>query len=289
MFSIGTHLSSSNGYLNMGKDALAIGANTFQFFTRNPRGSKAKAPNPEDMTALCHFLSEHSFAPIVAHAPYTMNACSADPELRNLAAEMFAEDLERMEYLPNNFYNFHPGNHVKQGTDVGIELIAQLLNRVLKPEQKTMVLLETMSGKGTEIGRNFSELRAIIDRVELSEHLGICFDSCHLSDAGYDLNRNLDGVLEEFDKTIGLDRLKAFHINDSLNPIGSHKDRHACIGEGTLGLETMITMINHPALRHLPFILETPLELDGHAREIALLKEHFRENESAIDNYPIPQ
>ena len=272
MFYIGTHISSAGGYLKMGKDALSAGANTFQFFTRNPRGANAKAPNPEDVAALRLFLQEHHFAPIVAHAPYTMNACSSDPGLRELAARMFADDLARMESLPNNFYNFHPGNHLRQGTETGIELIAQMLNQTLKPEQTTMVLLETMAGKGTEVGRSFAELRAIIDRVELSEHLGVCFDSCHLSDAGYDLIHDLDGVLEEFDKIIGLPRLKAFHLNDSQNPVGSRKDRHACIGCGTLGTETVVKIINHPALRHLPFLLETPLELDGHAKEIALLK-----------------
>lgn len=272
MFYIGTHISSAGGYLKMGKDALSAGANTFQFFMRNPRGANAKAPNPEDVAALRLFLQEHHFAPIVAHAPYTMNACSADPGLCELAARMFADDLARMESLPNNYYNFHPGNHLKQGTETGIELIAQMLNQTLKPEQTTTVLLETMAGKGTEVGRSFAELRAIIDRVELSEHLGVCFDSCHLSDAGYDLIHDLDGVLEEFDKIIGLPRLKAFHLNDSQNPVGSRKDRHACIGCGTLGTETVVKIINHPALRHLPFLLETPLELDGHAREIALLK-----------------
>ena len=272
MFYIGTHISSAGGYLKMGKDALSAGANTFQFFTRNPRGANAKAPNPEDVAALRLFLQEHHFAPIVAHAPYTMNACSSDPGLRELAARMFADDLARMESLPNNFYNFHPGNHLRQGTETGIELIAQMLNQTLKSEQTTVVLLETMAGKGTEVGRSFAELRAIIDRVELSDHLGVCFDSCHLSDAGYDLIHDLDGVLEEFDKIIGLPRLKAFHLNDSQNPVGSQKDRHACIGCGTLGTETVVKIINHPALRHLPFLLETPLELDGHAKEIALLK-----------------
>ena len=272
MFYIGTHISSAGGYLKMGKDALSAGANTFQFFTRNPRGANAKAPNPEDVAALRLFLQEHHFAPIVAHAPYTMNACSSDPGLRELAARMFADDLARMESLPNNFYNFHPGNHLRQGTETGIELIAQMLNQTLKSEQTTVVLLETMAGKGTEVGRSFAELRAIIDRVELSEHLGVCFDSCHLSDAGYDLIHDLDGVLDEFDKIIGLPRLKAFHLNDSQNPVGSRKDRHACIGCGSLGTETVVRIINHPALRHLPFLLETPLELDGHAKEIALLK-----------------
>ncbi len=277
MFTIGTHLSCSNGYYSMGKDALQIGANTFQFFTRNPRGARAKALDPNDLGALFGLLSEHHFGPVVAHAPYTLNACSADPRVRELAAEMFADDLKKMEYLPGNFYNFHPGSHLKQGAQTGIRYIADLLNQTLFPQQKTIVLLETMAGKGTEIGRSFEELRAILDQVFLPDLVGVCFDSCHLSDAGYDIIGDLDGVLEEFDRIVGLNRLKAFHINDSLNLPGSRKDRHACIGKGVLGLETITRIICHPALRHLPFILETPLDLNGHREEIALLKT-LREN-----------
>lgn len=275
MFTIGAHLSCSGGYFRMGQDALSIGASTFQFFTRNPRGARAKAIDPEDMKMLDRLLVEQKFGKIVAHAPYTLNPCSSESRVRELAAEMFADDLARMEYLPGNYYNFHPGSHVGQGTQTGIKLIAQLLNTVLRKNQTTTVLLETMAGKGTEVGRSFEELYRIMERVALSEHLGVCFDSCHLSDAGYDLSGNLDGVLEEFDRIIGLKYLKAFHLNDSLNPCGSHKDRHACIGEGTLGLQTMISIINHPSLRHLPFILETPLDMSGHAKEIAQLKKYY--------------
>lgn len=272
MFSIGCHLSSSGGFLAMGETARRIGATTFQFFTRNPRGSRAKAIDPADAAALRALLTAEGFGPIVAHAPYTINPCSKDERTREFAREMLADDLARMEYLPGNLYNFHPGSHTGQGTDAGIAQIADTLNAILRPEQQTTVLLETMAGKGTEVGRRFEELRAIIDRVELGEKLGVCLDTCHVSDAGYDVAGNLDGVLAEFDRVIGLTRLRAVHLNDSLNPCGAHKDRHARIGEGTLGQETFRRIINHPALRNLPFVLETPNELDGYAREIALLR-----------------
>lgn len=272
MFYIGCHLSASKGFAHMGKEALSIGANTFQFFTRNPRGAKAKALDPADAAALCRLMEEHHFGPIVAHAPYTLNACSADPHLRELAEELMADDLARMEHLPGNLYNFHPGSHVGQGAETGVEQIAALLNKILKPELRTTVLLETMAGKGSEVGRTFEELRAIIDRVELGDRVGVCLDTCHISDGGYDVTGDLDGVLEQFDRVLGLGRLGAVHLNDSMNPSGSHKDRHAKIGEGTLGTEALARVINHPALRDLPFCLETPNELPGYAAEIALLK-----------------
>lgn len=272
MFSIGCHLSSSGGFLAMGETARRIGATTFQFFTRNPRGSRAKAIDPADAAALRALLTAEGFGPIVAHAPYTINPCSKDERTREFARETLADDLARMEYLPGNLYNFHPGSHTGQGTDAGIAQIADTLNAILRPEQQTTVLLETMAGKGTEVGRRFEELRAIIDRVELGEKLGVCLDTCHVSDAGYDVAGDLDRVLAEFDRVIGLARLRAVHLNDSLNPCGAHKDRHARIGEGTLGQETFRRIINHPALRNLPFVLETPNELDGYAREIALLR-----------------
>lgn len=272
MFYIGCHLSASKGFAHMGKEALSIGANTFQFFTRNPRGAKAKAMDPADAAALRDLLKENNFGPIVAHAPYTLNACSADPALRELAGELMADDLARMEHLPGNLYNFHPGSHVGQGAETGVEQIAALLNRILTPELQTTVLLETMAGKGSEVGRTFEELRQIIDRVELGERLGVCLDTCHVADGGYDVIQDLDGVLETFDRILGLGRLKAVHLNDSLNPLGSHKDRHAKIGEGTIGTEALARVINHPALRELPFCLETPNELPGYAAEIALLK-----------------
>lgn len=275
MLNIGTHLSSAKGYLNMGKDALKINANTFQFFTRNPRGFQSKPLNEEDLTGLSDFLREHSFAPIVAHAPYTLNPCSTRPEVCELALQIFQEDLKIMEYLPGNYYNFHPGSNLKQGPEKAAKKIAKLLNQVLTPEQHTIVLLETMAGKGTEVGKTFEELRLILDQIQCQDKVGICFDSCHLSDAGYDLKENLDNVLKEFDQIIGLDRLMAFHLNDSQNPIGSHKDRHALIGEGFLGLDTAVTLINHPVLDGLPFILETPTDLEGHSKEIALLRAQY--------------
>lgn len=272
MLNIGCHLSSAKGYLNMGKTALSIGANTFQYFTRNPRGSRAKAVNPADIAALVSFAQEHQFATLLAHAPYTLNACAADEGLREFARNAMQEDLATMDLLPGNLYNFHPGSHVKQGPEKGIERIAETLNQILRPDQKTTVLLETMSGKGTEVGRSFEELRAILDRVTLSDLMGVCIDTCHIFDAGYDIVNDLDGVLKQFDQVIGLDRLKVIHLNDSQNPIGSHKDRHARIGEGYIGLDALVRIINHPLLCHLPFILETPNEAEGHAKEIELLR-----------------
>lgn len=272
MLHIGCHLSSSKGFLAMGRQALELGADTFQFFTRNPRGSKAKDIDPTDAKALMDLMAEHHFAPIIAHAPYTLNLCSKDPDNRAFAQETMADDLRRMEYLPGQYYNFHPGAHVGQGADFGVTCIADALNDILHPEQHTTVLLETMAGKGTEVGRSFQELRDILDRVELSEKLGVCLDTCHICDGGYDLIDDLDGVLEEFDRIIGLSRLKAIHLNDSKNPLGSHKDRHACIGDGCIGLDAITRIIRHPALRELPFCLETPNELPGYAREIELLR-----------------
>lgn len=277
MLHIGCHLSSAKGYLAMGKDAVSLNADTFAFFTRNPRGGKAKDINHADIDAFIAFAKEHHFTKLVAHAPYTMNLCAAKDNLRTFAHEMLADDLQRMENTPGNYYNFHPGSHVGQGNEHGIALIAAELNRVLTPAQSTTVLLETMAGKGTDIGRSFEELRAIIDRVELQDKLGICLDTCHIWDGGYDIVHDLDGVLNEFDRIIGLERLKAIHLNDSLNPCGSHKDRHARIGEGCIGLDALISVINHPQLRNLPFILETPNELAGYAQEIALLKNNFLE------------
>lgn len=272
MLRIGNHLPSSKGYLAMGKHAVKLGATTFAFFTRNPRGGTAKPIAESDVQAFLAFAAEHDIDHLVAHAPYTMNLCSAKPDIRQFGLNMLQDDMKRMEYTPHQYYNFHPGSHTGQGTDAGIAQIADTLNAILRPEQQTTVLLETMAGKGTEVGRRFEELRAIIDRVELGEKLGVCLDTCHVSDAGYDVAGNLDGVLAEFDRVIGLARLRAVHLNDSLNPCGAHKDRHARIGEGTLGQETFRRIINHPALRNLPFVLETPNELDGYAREIALLR-----------------
>lgn len=272
MLSIGCHLSSSKGFLSMGKTASSIGANTFAFFTRNPRGGSAKAIDPEDAANLKAWMEAHDFATLVAHAPYTLNCCSDKPHARAFAREAMADDLVRMESTPHGYYNFHPGSHVKQGAEAGIEMIAEVLNEVLAPEQTTTVLLETMAGKGTEVGRNFEELAAIIDRVELSGHMGVCLDTCHVHDAGYDIVNDLDGVLEEFDRVLGIGRLKAVHLNDSKNPCGARKDRHETIGAGHIGIEAFERIVNHPALRDLPFILETPNELDGYAKEIALLR-----------------
>ena len=276
MLTIGSHLSSAKGYEAMGKEALKIGANTFQFFTRNPRGGKAKEIRPEDVQSFQNLAQAHGFPCILAHAPYTMNACGADEKVRTFAIETMADDLRRMEYTPGNYYNFHPGSHVKQGAEKGIALIADVLNRNLRPEQSTTVLVETMSGKGSEVGRNFQELREILDRVELSDKMGVCMDTCHVFDGGYDIVNDLDEVLTEFDQVIGLKRLKAIHLNDSMNELGSHKDRHARIGEGHIGKEALIRIINHPALRELPFYLETPNDLEGYAREIQLLREAYR-------------
>ena len=272
MFYIGCHLSSSDGFLAMGRTALSIGANTFQFFTRNPRGSKAKAIDPADVAAFLALAAENGFGTLVAHAPYTINPCSKDEHTREFARMTLADDLKRMEHLPGNVYNFHPGSHTGQGMETGIAQIAETLNAILTPGLRTTVLLETMSGKGSEVGSRFEELREIIDRVALSDKLGVCLDTCHVSDAGYDIADDLDGVLTEFDRVIGLERLKAVHINDSLNPRGAHKDRHARIGEGCLGAEALGRVVRHPALQGLPFVLETPNELPGYAREIALLK-----------------
>ena len=273
MFYIGCHLSASEGFLAMGRTALSIGANTFQFFTRNPRGSKAKAIDPKDAEVFLALAKENGFGTLVAHAPYTINPCSKDERTREFARLTMADDLLRMEYVPGNVYNFHPGSHTGQGVEVGITEIAGTLNAILTPEQTTTVLLETMAGKGSEVGSRFEELREIIDRVELKDKLGVCMDTCHVSDAGYDIAGDLDGVLTEFDRVIGLDRLKAVHVNDSMNPLGAHKDRHARIGEGYLGAEALGRVVRHPALAGLPFVLETPNELEGYAREIALLKE----------------
>ena len=272
MLHIGCHLSSSKGFAAMGRQALELGADTFQFFTRNPRGSKAKDLDPNDAAALVALMKEHDFAPIVAHAPYTLNLCGAEEANRTFARETMADDLRRMEYVPGQYYNFHPGSHVGQGMEQGIAYIAEGLNAILKPDQTTTVLLETMAGKGSEVGGRFEELRAILDRVELSDKMGVCLDTCHVSDGGYDIIGNLDGVLEEFDRVLGLHRLKAIHLNDSKNPLGARKDRHACIGEGEIGLEALSRVVRHPALKHLPFCLETPNELPGYAKEIALMR-----------------
>lgn len=273
MIRIGSHLSSSKGFLHMGKEAVSIGANTFQFFTRNPRGSKAKAIDEKDVARFLEYAREQDICQILAHAPYTLNACSADEHTREFALMTMADDLKRMEYVPGNCYNFHPGSHVGQGIEKGVEEIASTLNQILWPEQRTTVLLETMSGKGSEVGSRFEELAEIIDRVELKDKMGVCLDTCHVYDAGYDIVNDLDGVLEAFDRIVGLDRLKAIHVNDSKNPFASHKDRHEKIGEGSLGLEAIRRVIYHPKLTHLPFYLETPNELDGYAAEIALLRQ----------------
>lgn len=278
MLHIGCHLSASSGYLRMGKEALVIGADTFQFFTRNPRGGRAKEINIQDVAKFLALAKENCFVPVMAHAPYTLNPCSADSRTKEFAHEVMADDLLRLEYTPDNYYNFHPGSHVGQGIEAGIELTAALLNKVLKPEQTTLVLLETMSGKGSEIGSRFEELRQIIDKVELNNKLGVCLDTCHVYDAGYDIVNDLNGVLQEFDSVVGLNRLKAVHLNDSKNVYASHKDRHEKIGQGTLGKDTFFKIINHPDLRNLPFYLETPNELDGYAEEISLLREAYKED-----------
>lgn len=277
MLKIGSHISSSKGYEAMGKQALKLGASTFAFFTRNPRGGSAKAILVEDVEKYRSLWKEHGYGQIVAHAPYTLNACSDKAEIRRFARETFADDLARMEYIPGNYYNFHPGSHVGQGAETGITLIAEMLNECLKPEMTTTVLLETMAGKGSEIGRSFEELKAILERVELQEKIGVCLDTCHVWDGGYDIVNDLEGVLGRFDEVIGLSRLKAIHINDSMNPLGAHKDRHARIGEGHIGLEAFVQIINHPALRHLPFILETPNDDAGWTKEIAMLRREYKE------------
>ena len=275
MLHIGCHLSAAKGFLHMGQEALSLKADTFQFFTRNPRGGNAKEISAKDVEDFLAFAKQHQFTTILAHAPYTINPCSDNPQTREFAELAMRDDLERMEYVPHNLYNFHPGSHVGQGIDTAIELILELLNKVLKPEHTTTVLLETMSGKGSEVGSTFEELRRIIDRIDLRDKLGVCLDTCHVYSAGYDIVNRLDEVLEQFDKIIGLNRLKAIHLNDSMTEFNSHKDRHEKIGKGTLGTEAIIRFINHPALRNLPFLLETPNELDGYAAEIKFLKENY--------------
>lgn len=273
MIRIGCHLSSSKGYESMAKDAIAIDANTFQFFTRNPRGGNAKAINEKDVERFLTIAKEKDITPLLAHAPYTLNACSADPKLRDFAKRTMADDLARMEHTPGNMYNFHPGCHVKQGVKTGIEYISQMLNEILSPDQTTTVLLETMAGKGSEIGGCFEELKQILDLVDLSDHMGVCLDTCHVWDGGYDIVNHLDDVLNEFDRIIGINRLKAIHLNDSQNPLGAHKDRHAKLGEGYIGIDTFKRIVTHPILGKLPFYMETPNDLDGYAREIHMMRE----------------
>ena len=275
MLKIGCHLSASRGYLHMGKEIISIGGNTFQFFTRNPRGGSAKPLDEADTAAFRQFAAEHGIEVILAHAPYTLNGCSADPAIRDFAARTMADDLQRMEATPGNLYNFHPGSHVGQGTEAGITMIADMLNGLLRPEQTTTVLLETMAGKGSEVGGRFEELREILDRVTLKEKMGVCLDTCHVHDAGYDIVNHPDEVLAEFDRVIGLEKLRAVHVNDSKNPLGARKDRHEKIGEGFIGTEAILRLMRHPALRELPFNLETPNELDGYEREIRMLQELF--------------
>ena len=272
MFQIGCHLSVSKGFLAMGKDALSIGANTFQFFTRNPRGGSAKAIDENDIAAFLALAKQNHLTHFLAHAPYTLNLCAAEESIRTFARNTMADDLFRMEYLPGNLYNFHPGSHVGQGVETGINYIVEALNGILKAEQTTTILLETMAGKGSKIGRSFEELRMIIDRVHQQDKIGVCLDTCHVYDAGYDIVNDLDGVLDAFDQIIGLKRLRAIHLNDSKNPFRSHKDRHETIGNGSIGLTTFEKIINHPKLLYLPFYLETPNELPGYAKEIELLK-----------------
>lgn len=275
MLRIGCHLSASKGYLAMAKDAVKIGANTFQFFTRNPRGGNAKEIDENDIEEFKKYSKEHGIDVILAHAPYTLNPCSADESIREFTIRTMKDDLKRLEYTPGNYYNFHPGSHVKQGVEIGIDYIVNCLNEILTKDQTTIVLLETMSGKGSEIGRNFEELKQIIDRVNLKEKMGVCLDTCHVFDGGYDIVNNLEDVLDNFDKVIGIERLKAIHLNDSLNNLNSHKDRHAKIDEGNIGLKAMVRIINNPRLKDLPFYLETPNELDGYAKEIELLKSNY--------------
>lgn len=279
MLHIGCHLSSSKGFAAMGKTALSIGADTFAFFTRNPRGSKAKEIDPKDVEKFQALWEPNQAIPLVAHAPYTLNPASSKEEVRTFARETIADDLRKLEAVPGNYYNMHPGNHLGQGSETGIALIAQCLNAVLDPDLSTTLLLETMAGKGTEVGRTFGELRAIIDRLDHPEKVGVCLDTCHVWDGGYDIASDLDGVLEEFDRTLGLDRLKAIHLNDSKNPLGAHKDRHEKLGLGCIGLETLKNVVNHPALWDLPFILETPNELAGYQAEIALMRQAREERD----------
>lgn len=278
MLYIGNHTSSSKGYEKMGKQMIKNGGNTFAFFTRNPRGGSAKEIQSTDVERFLKIAEENNFGRIVAHAPYTLNACAAKENLRDFARETMRDDLKRLEMTPGNYYNFHPGSHVGQGTEIGIQKIAEILNDVLTEEQSTIVLLETMAGKGSEVGRTFEEIRAILDLVEKKDKIGVCLDTCHVWDAGYDIVNNLDGVLEEFDRIIGLERLKAVHLNDSMNGLGSHKDRHAKIGEGQIGTDALVKVICHPAMENRPFILETPNDDEGWAKEIELLKERYEEN-----------
>lgn len=273
MLTLGCHLSASAGYLHMGQEAVSIGANTFQFFTRNPRGGNAKPLDLQDVAAYRAFAAENGIGTIVAHAPYTLNGCSSDPAIREFARRTMLDDLQRLDHLPGNLYNFHPGSHVKQGVEIAMEQICDMLNAILWEDMHTTVLLETMAGKGSEVGRTFEELRTIIDRTALSGHLGVCLDTCHVHDAGYDIVNHLEDVLSEFDRVIGLKRLKAIHLNDSKNPLGAHKDRHEKIGQGYIGLDALMRVVNHPSLKHLPFELETPNDLDGYAAEIKLIRE----------------
>ena len=275
MLYIGNHTTSSKGYKKMAQQMIKTGGNTFAFFTRNPRGGNAKAIDEKDVEEFLQLAGAHGFGKIVAHAPYTMNCCAAKEDLRDFARNTMADDLKRMEYTPGNYYNFHPGSHVGQGAETGIQKIAEILNDVLTEEQTTTVLLETMAGKGSEVGRNFQEIRSILDLVEKDHKMGVCLDTCHVWDGGYDIVHDLDGVLKEFDQVIGLSRLKAIHLNDSLNGMGSHKDRHAKIGEGEIGLEALVRVIRHPALAEIPFILETPNDDAGWTREIAVLRKAF--------------
>lgn len=277
MLYIGNHTTSSKGYAAMGRQMVKNGGNTFAFFTRNPRGGNAKEIDPEDVKKYLEIAGEQHFGKIVAHAPYTLNACAAKENLRVFARETMADDLRRMEATPGNYYNFHPGSHVGQGMETGIEKIAEILNDVLTNEQTTTVLLETMAGKGSEVGGKFEEIQAIMDLVEKKDKIGVCLDTCHVWDGGYDIVNDLDGVLEEFDRCIGLSNLKAIHLNDSQNGLGSHKDRHAKIGEGQIGLDALVRVVRHPALEGRPFILETPNDDEGWAREIALLRKMYEE------------
>ena len=276
MFKIGCHLSSSGGYLAMGKEAVRIGANAFQFFTRNPRGGAAKPLDLDDINAFNEYRKENNILSVLAHAPYTMNACAKDEGLREFAKSTMLDDIMRLDNIDGAMYNFHPGSHVSQGAQVGIDYISSMLNEVITEDQKTIILLETMAGKGSEVGRSFEEIKAIIDKVKLNHKLGVCLDTCHVYDGGYDIVNDLDNVLNEFDRIIGLDRLKAIHLNDSKNPFESHKDRHEKIGEGFLGIDAITRIINHEKLKDLPFFLETPNEIDGYEREIALLKTLYK-------------
>lgn len=277
MLRIGCHLSVSKGYLNMGMQAVSIGANTFQFFTRNPRGGKAKAVDEKDISAYLAYAEEHDIKKILAHAPYTLNPAALDGRVIEFAYETMRDDLRRLEYVPGNYYNFHPGSHVGQGIDKGIELISDLLNEIITETQSTTVLLETMSGKGSEVGSKFEEIAAVIGNVRLKDKIGVCLDTCHIYDAGYDIAGDIDGVIEEFDRIIGLEKLYAIHINDTKNPFSSHKDRHEKIGEGHLGIDALSRVINHEKLRDLPFYLETPNELDGYKQEIELLRSLYKD------------